>query len=523
METVARMKLRGARALALVLVLTLASLAAAGVAPAAAKDRPAVPAKLLQSAEDHPGATFRVIVQAAAAATAADAAADVAKVSRGLQRRLESIRGTAVAVTGEQLVRLAAVTDFSAITQDTPVTLSGFGNKQAWALAVRAQTLWGAAASDELEPTAIAIVDTGVDRSRPDLRGRVVKSVDLATSTPNSARDGNGHGTFVAGIAAGAAAGYAGTAPTAPIVDVDVADDNGRAYTSDVVAAADWILANKDKYEIGVANFSLQGSVPASIRFDPIDQAVERLWLAGVVVVAAAGNDRSGSTPNGVQYAPANDPFVITVGALDVNGTISAADDVAAPWSSYGSTPDGFRKPDLAAPGRGLIGPVPPRSALPGERPTAVVANGYMQLSGTSFSAPAVSGVAAMLLAQHPDWTPDQVKGALMVSAQPLPAALGDSVGAGELDATAAWAVTAPPNPNAVLNRFVVPRSDGSGTVFDQAAWTSAAAASPAWASASWTSASWTSASWTSASWTSASWTSASWTSASWTTRSWVQ
>ena len=94
----------------------------------------------------------------------------------------------------------------------------------------------------------------------------------------------------MAGIAAGAAPGYAGVAPKANLLSVDVMNDQGQATVADVVAAADWILQNKTQYNIKVANFSLHAVNRASILFDPIDQAVEKLWLNGVVVVAAAGN-----------------------------------------------------------------------------------------------------------------------------------------------------------------------------------------------------------------------------------------
>src|SRR5207248_9801331 len=137
---------------------------------------------------------------------------------------------------------------------------------------------------------------------------------------------------------------------------------------------------------------------------------------------------------SGVLYSPANDPFVITVGAADTHDTLSIDDDVAAPWSAYGYTLDGFAKPELAAPGRYMIGAVPPGSMLAAERPEQVREPGYMQLSGTSFAAPVVSGAAAEILAAHPTWTPDDVKGALMLTAQPAPAAAARSVGVGELN-----------------------------------------------------------------------------------------
>jgi subtilisin family serine protease len=162
-----------------------------------------------------------------------------------------------------------------------------------------------------------------------------------------------------------------------------------------------------------------------------------------------------------------------------------------------------------------MVGPVPIASTFPLERPTNVTSPGYMQLSGTSFAAPVVAGAAAQILAAHPSWTPDQVKGALMLTAKPTPSAAPLSTGVGVVDAARAAAVTTPPNPNLALVQYIVSESGGSGKVFDAASWASAASADASWASASWASASWASASWSSASWASASWADASWAFAS--------
>ncbi|HYY33336.1 MAG TPA: S8 family serine peptidase, partial [Gaiellaceae bacterium] len=272
---------------------------------------------------------------------------------------------------------------------------------------------------------------------------------------------------------------------------------------------------------IRVANFSLQATQPASFMYDPLDKAVEKLWFNGVVVVAAAGNYGVDGQPTTVAYAPGNDPFVITVGASDLNGTATnPADDFAAPWSAYGSTLDGFAKPELGAPGRRLIGPVPGTSTMALEHPERMTASAYMWMSGTSFSAPVVSGAAALLLAKNPRWTPDQVKGALMLSARPT--AAGVALGVGEVNAKAAFDVTSPPNPNLGLDQFVT--SDGAGGLaFDSASWANTAQADASWNNASWAGASWNAASWSSASWANASWAAACWASASWNAASWAQ
>jgi subtilisin family serine protease len=155
---------------------------------------------------------------------------------------------------------------------------------------------------------------------------------------------------------------------------------------------------------------------------------------------------------------------------------------------------------------------------MPLEHPERVTSSGYMWMSGTSFSAPIVSGAAALILART-NWTPDKVKGALMLPARPT-AAASMSLGVGELNAKAAFDVSSPPNPNLGLNEFV--GADGTGGVaFDSASWANSANASASWNQASWNQASWNQASWANASWNAASWNQASWNQASWSSASW--
>jgi serine protease AprX len=258
--------------------------------------------------------------------------------------------------------------------------------------------------------------------------------------------------------------------------------------------------------------------------FDPLDQAVEKLWLNGVVVVAASGNYATDAqhTASGVNFAPGNDPFVITVGATDIGDGVSPADDTVAPWSAWGYTPDGFMKPELGAPGRYMVGPVTANGVLTQQKPENVVKPGYMQLSGTSFAAPVVSGIAAMLKSQHPTWTPDQVKGVLMLTATPELNAPKGALGVGDADIVRArgYNKNALPNPNAGLDRFLGKATDGS-PVFNAAAWQSAAKANAAWGSAAWSDAAWSDAAWSSVAWSSAAWSDAAWASAAWGTAAW--
>src|SRR5262249_30598843 len=155
------------------------------------------------------------------------------------------------------------------------------------------------------------------------------------------------------------------------------------------------------------------------------------------VVVAASGNY---GAPGGVStaHSPGNDPFVVTVGALDTSGTADPSDDAGAPWSAYGYTGDGFFKPEISAPGRWIAAPVPTGSTLATTAPDRFVAPGYMWMSGTSLAAPMVAGAADLILGMHPGWTPGQVKAALMLSASALPAIHDKAGGIGELNVLAA-------------------------------------------------------------------------------------
>jgi serine protease AprX len=505
-----------------VLVLACAALSLPFAAIADDHDQDAyVESSLVAAAERNPDALVRVIVQgndgtdtARVADEVTDRLDDNASSRDALTGRFQAITGVAATLTGEQVLDLARDGAIQTITRDVPMVSSEIA-PNSWLRetgvlsALRTTTLTSGAS-----PT-IAVVDSGIQLRR-EFGSRIGGQVSMTQLTPNASGDGRGHGTFVAGIAAV-------SAPGARLVAIDVIDDNGKAMTSDVIAAADWILQNKDQYRIRVANFSLHSARPSSFRTDPLDRAVERLWLGGVVVVASAGNYRTGTEPSGVPFAPANDPFVISVGATDLGANVGGADDFNAPWSAFGRTPDGFMKPELGAPGRKLIGPVPPDSTMAAEHPERVVYSGYMQMSGTSFAAPIVAGAAAQVLTLHPEWTPDQVKGALMASARPAGRAEQYSVGTGQIDVTAALRVTQPPNPNRALMRFLIDDpAGGSIPVFDAASWDSAVKSDVSWDSASWADASWTDASWADASWTDASWTDASWADASWADASWV-
>jgi serine protease AprX len=484
---------------------------------------------LLKKASSNPNDPVDVIITSTAGTSGADKAAQwLAKYDtvKG-QKTLGLVGGVAVTIPARLVTKLQSVQGVT-VTPDAMVKLSGttapaLASTQLWPYESGNADMW---AGDSLlyagKFPAIAIVDSGVQQ-RSDFGSRIVASVNLSTLPGNtSLNDERGHGTFVAGIAAGAAPDLAGAAPGAPIVSIKVMDANGQAKTSDVITAAQWILDNKDKYNIRVANFSLHSSYGTNSYRDPLDQAVEKLWFNGVVVVAAAGNYGVATGPSGVVYSPGNDPFIITVGAVDIGGTSRNNDDAVAPWSAYGYTEDGFYKPDVAAPGRYMVGPVPAGSTLTQQKASSMVGTDRIQLSGTSFAAPVVAGTVAQMLVRHPSWTPDQVKGVLMRTARTVRTGNPKAAGVGEIVASRAAAASYAPNPNLGLEQYVKSVSGGTGQVFDAQSWASAAKANMSWNSMSWTSQSWADQSWSDQSWASMSWTDMSWNSMSWTDMSWT-
>jgi len=207
----------------------------------------------------------------------------------------------------------------------------------------------------------VAVIDSGVGPSN-DLTGKVVYEQQFIHA---NSQDAFGHGTHVAGIIAGSGANstgssyfrtFKGVAPGVNLIDLQVLDQNGVGTDSNVIAAINQAIALKSKYNIKVINLSLGRPVYESYKLDPLCQAVEQAWKAGIVVVVAAGNyGRTNPTTTygyGTIAAPGNDPYVITVGAMNDRGTPALTDDVIASYSSKGPTLyDMVAKPDLVAPG----------------------------------------------------------------------------------------------------------------------------------------------------------------------------
>jgi serine protease AprX len=512
----------------------LAVVAALAVFPAAAlagNDKSAfVPKTLLAHAQASPNSTFQVIVQGRPGQNSASIAKDFGGVAGKLKRSFYSVQGVAGSLTGAQLVKLAQNNHVLAITPDVRLkSADAYESQESWRDTTGVSSLWSTVgALGALLPApqapAIAIVDSGIDSSKTaDFGSRVVAHVDFCSLCPaGSTGDLEGHGTMVAGLAAGASSDYPGVAQNANLLDVRTTSADGSSRTSDVIAATDWILQNKDQYGIRVANYSMRSANPSSFRYDPLDKAVESLWFHGVVVVAAVGNYGVANTPQTVQYAPGNDPFVISVGALGEGGTAASADDTLAPWSAYGHTLDGFAKPEISAPGRWMVAPVPASSTLTNTAPDRVLAPGYMWMSGTSLAAPVVAGAAAQVLARHPDWTPDQVKGALMVSANALPAVSGSGGGVGEVDALAAAQVVSPPNPQSHLDAFVTTDANGQ-PVFDGSSWQATVSSQTDWSETDWSATDWSATDWSATDWSATDWSETDWSATDWSATDWSE
>ncbi len=354
---------------------------------------------------------------------------------------LHLINAATFTLQGRALKALAAQDQIAYITPDRRVS----GALDSTAAAVNAQVAWTSGYTGSSD-TGIAVIDSGVS-DLPDFYGSESNHVVYSQSfVPNdsSTSDVFGHGTHVAGIAAGTGKNstgssysrtFKGIAPKARIINLRVLNQYGVGSDSAVISAIQKAIALKDTYKIRVINLSLGRQVFESYKLDPLCQAVEQAWQAGIVVVVAAGNQGRNNSAGTNGYdtiaAPGNDPFVITVGAMNTKGTPGRTDDVIATYSSKGPTAiDHIVKPDLVAPGNRVVSLYKAGQTLASLYPINEVLNSYyvtggsssysstyFTLSGTSMATPVVSGAVALLLQQHSDLTPDQVKARLMKTA----------------------------------------------------------------------------------------------------------
>ncbi|MEW1720971.1 S8 family peptidase [Streptomyces sp. NPDC093109] len=283
---------------------------------------------------------------------------------------------------------------------------------------IGAPTAWGAGYDGK--GVKVAVLDTGVDQTHPDLKGVSVLRKDFSGS--GNTVDHVGHGTHVASTIAGSGAKsggkYKGVAPGAKILDAKVLDDDGFGDDSGIIAGMQWAADQGAR----IANLSLGGEDTSET--DPLETAVDKISAEkNILFVIAAGNEGPDAETIG---SPGSAASALTVGAVD-------SKDKIAYFSSVGPTADGSLKPDITAPGVDIVA----AKAAKGVDGTPA-ADGYVSMSGTSMATPHVAGAAAILAQQHPDWTGARIKQALVSSAKPTAGLTPYQQGTGRADLTKA-------------------------------------------------------------------------------------
>ncbi len=432
--------------------------------------------------------TERIIVTSSSLVAAQDAGNRVARWG-GRLRQINQATGTLVIeIPRQKVTQLLEDSTVEYLSPDRPVTSTGHLENTTGA--DTAKNVGGLLSNYDGSGIGIAVIDSGIDASH-ELFNRNLVSVSRPLigneltilklgNWPSvvysknfvpfeaTANDPFGHGTMVASLISGRAAflnnAYTGIAAGASLINLRVLNKYGSGRTSDVIAAIDWCIRNKAQHNIRVINLSLGAPVVDSYKKDPLCLAARRAFEAGIVVVAAAGNygkDIYGNKIYGGINSPGIEPSVITVGAVNTQGTDARSDDTVATYSSRGPTRgyvvdnagnkiyDNLIKPEIVAPGNRLSGAMSlgaPENALVQQNPGLKVYSnsrnlfgnkevGIMQLSGSSVAAPVVSGTVALMLQANPALTPSAVKAILMYSAQQLPGFNTLEQGAGELNA----------------------------------------------------------------------------------------
>ena len=390
-----------------------------------------------------------------------------------------------------------------------------------------------ASAGDVGQGVTVAVLDTGIDNLR-DFSGRLIGGVDF-TNEDNPFQDSYGHGTFVAGLIAGNGASsngqYSGEAPGAKLVSIKVAGADGTTHLGTLISGLQWAVDHQTRYGIKILNISLGFKPSQSTVINPLDRAVEAVWNSGIAVVASAGN---AGPFNGTVLSPGDDPLVITAGALDDMATASTTDDEMTDFSSVGPTsPDGWVKPDLATSGRSVVSLAAPGSTIYNSNPSAVVGTANFVGSGTSFSAAITSGAAALVLADNPGLTPNQIKARLLGTTDPGPVGNPFADGHGALDAYAA--ATAGPMNFRQSATWLFPTWPGStvslvptrpvdtwnASLWSGTSWSQAPATGWAWNGIEWNGGDWNGRAWNNGAWNSAAWKGAAWNGADWSGWAW--
>ena len=341
----------------------------------------------------------------------------ISSLSNKLSCNLPIINGCACEMNINAILELTADPDIEYISYDSKV----FAVMDVARKAIGADLVLNTGYTGK--NVTVAIIDTGIS-PHADLIYPTKRIVGFKDFVNNEARmyDDNGHGTHCAGILAGngyASKGkYKGIAPEANILSIKVLDENGNGNTSDILSTVQWIIENKEVYNTRIINFSLGAIAQFREKRDPLVRVANKAIENNLIVVAAVGN--SGPLKNTI-LSPATSRYVISVGALDDKRTPELNDDDIAEFSSRGPTIDKIKKPDLIAPGVNI-------TSLSNSN-----LSGYTSLSGTSMSAPMVSGAAALLLNENPNYNHYDIKRKLVSACSRIKASAYEQ-GAGVLD-----------------------------------------------------------------------------------------
>jgi len=370
-----------------------------------------------------------------------------------IKRQLGSFKGAAYTMPASALADLSTDPNVVYISPDRPLKSTSTGNPaiilDRHLASINVSTAWNMGLSGV--GIGVAIIDSGISPVADLTTGayRIIYNHDFVNDAAGSselttANDLYGHGTHVAGIIAGGGAEssasndvytFKGIAPGVNLLNLRVLDQNGAGTDSQVIAAIQSAISLKNTYNIRVINLSLGRPVYESYKLDPLCQAVEQAWKAGIFVAVAAGNygrdNAAGTEGYGTITAPGNDPYVMTVGAVNTMGSPNQSAVLPTTYSSKGPTIiDHIAKPDIVAPGNQIISLYTPGDTLDALYPSNEIpyslyqTNGgatssayYYTLSGTSMATPMVSGTAALAIQANPSITPDQIKAMLMQSA----------------------------------------------------------------------------------------------------------
>ncbi len=428
---------------------------------------------------------------------------------------------------------------------------ASIGAQDAWAQGVTGRDI------------TVAVIDTGVapvPGLDDDHKVNFGPDLSFDSQVPGTRYvDGFGHGTHMSGIIAGEDAGFdprkpsslmfAGVAPEAELLSMKVASGDGGADVSQVIAAIDWVVEHAEDAGMHVRVISLSYGTESDQdwKVDPLARAVENAWNHGIVVVAAAGNSGAGEQ----LLMPALDPHIISVGAVDHQGTSSTIDDTVADFTNSG---DASRRPDVLAPGKSVVSLRVPSSFVDLAHPEGEVAGDdsgrFFRGSGTSQATAVVAGEAALILDAQPKLTPGQVKALLMGTSRPLSLDRNPAQGAGVTNVGAAVRALKAKLPVIAKSASKL-TSDGSGTleasrggehvvdpttgdvldgevdalggVWDPAKWSAAETKGSTWTNGSWNARTWTGTKWDKHRLQAVSWVGDSWGTVRWEKHAWSQ